>query len=155
MNRLVVCLAIISLASACATRYQPRGATGGFTETRLSPEAYRVSFNGNRKTSMSRATDFTLLRCAELTLQNEFTHFVIIEENQWTNDEIIVALDPFRQRQDSDEIEPGATGPRVHTTQSPRSTKTIYMLNTTDGIDAEVFDATFIVNSLKTKYSIE
>ena len=154
MNRLVVCLVIISLASACATQYEPQGATGGFTETRLSPEVYRVSFNGNRRTSISRATDFTLLRCAELTLQNEFTHFVIIEENQWTNDEISVARDPARQQM-PDLIDTDSSRSRVLRTQSPRSTNTISMLNTTDGIDAEVFDAAFIVKSLKTKYSIE
>ena len=155
MNRLVVCLVLISLATACATQYQPRGTTGGFTETRLSPEAYRVSFNGNRRTGMSRATDFTLLRCAELTLQNEFTHFVIIEENQWTKDEISVSRGTVRPAQSIQESDDRFIAPDVLRTQSPRSTNTIYMLNTTDGIDAEVFDATFIVKSLKTKYSIE
>ena len=148
MKRLVVCLVIISLASACATPYQPRGATGGFTETRLSPEAYRVSFNGNRNTSMSRATDFTLLRCAELTLQNEFTHFVIVEVDQWTADEIQLISGPYSR----DET---PTFPIEKRTQSPRVRNMIYMQNTMDGMDTEVLDATFIVKSLKTKYSIE
>jgi len=105
---------------------------------------------------MSRATDFTLLRCAELTLQDGFTHFVITGENQWTKDEINVTREakrPGQSYQESDAYEgPGRIELR---TQSPRSTKTFYMTNTPDGINAEVYDATFIVKSLKTKYSIE
>ena len=62
---------LIPLAAAllgCATAYQPQGLSGGFTETQLAPDVWRVSFSGNGYTKGERAEDFAMLRSAELTL---------------------------------------------------------------------------------------
>ena len=60
------------LLSGCATAYQPKGFTGGFSETQLDESVFQVSFRGNAYTSSERAADFTLLRSAELTIENGY-----------------------------------------------------------------------------------
>jgi len=59
--------------------YQPQSFTGGFEETRLDANSFRVSFKGNGYTSTNRAEEMTLLRSAELCLEGGFRHFVIVE----------------------------------------------------------------------------
>lgn len=63
--------------SSCATAYQPDGLMGGFSETQLAENVYQVRFNGNGYTSAERASDFALLRSAELCLRAGYPYFVI------------------------------------------------------------------------------
>jgi hypothetical protein len=53
--------------------------TGGFSETQLDVNVFRVQFNGNGYTSGERAADFTLLRSAELARQHGYRYFVIVQ----------------------------------------------------------------------------
>lgn len=73
---------IVALAG-CAlqpTPYQPLEESGGYEETRLQERVYRVSFRGNRATPETTVLDFLFLRCAELTQESGYSHFVIQED---------------------------------------------------------------------------
>lgn len=72
---LVVCL------SACATAYQHDGFGGGFSETQLDENVWRVTFRSNAFTSELRAQDFALLRSAELALENGYTYFTLTDSS--------------------------------------------------------------------------
>jgi hypothetical protein len=64
----------------CATSYQERGfLSGGFSETQLDTNVWRVSFDGNSNTRDERASDFALLRGAELTLEHGYEYFVVVD----------------------------------------------------------------------------
>src|SRR5262245_15060327 len=76
----VIPLIICCLVTACATPYQSTGFSGGFSETRLAPDVFRVNFSGNGYTSAERAQDFAFLRAAELTLAAGFKYFVPLKE---------------------------------------------------------------------------
>jgi hypothetical protein len=79
---LLLAQALAGLLAGCAlqpTPYQPLGEAGGYEETRLGERVYRVSFRGNRATAETAVLDFLYLRCAELTQQAGYTHFVIQE----------------------------------------------------------------------------
>ncbi|MDR1434746.1 hypothetical protein [Candidatus Endomicrobiellum devescovinae] len=82
MKKLVI-LYIVSFLSfqGCATIYQPEGITGGFSETQLDENKFRVKFSGNGYTSNERARNFCWLRCAELTQENGYNYFSILNEN--------------------------------------------------------------------------
>lgn len=72
--------ALLALFAGCTlqpTPYQPLGESGGYEQTRLGPQLYRVSFRGNRATPETTVLDFLYLRCAELTKQNGYAHFVV------------------------------------------------------------------------------
>jgi hypothetical protein len=65
-------LAVIVLAlalSGCATPYQKKNPIGGYSETQLGESIFRVSFEGNGYTSRERASDFALLRSAEIAIE--------------------------------------------------------------------------------------
>ena len=69
----------------CATAYQPRGFTGGFSETQLDTNIFHITFTGNSFTSRERTNDFVLLRSAEITLQHGYHYFVIVNAREYAN----------------------------------------------------------------------
>jgi len=73
-----ILLAAIFLTS-CATRYQPMGFGGGYSDVLLDSNTAQVQFSGNGYTSLATVKKFLLLRCAEVTLKNKFTYFQIVE----------------------------------------------------------------------------
>jgi len=77
--RVVSVLAALLTLSACATGYHSSGFTGGFSETQLSEDVFTVTFKGNGYTSSERASDFALLRCAEVAEQHGFPFFAIVD----------------------------------------------------------------------------
>ena len=82
MKNLFPLLAVSVLIVGCATGYQHNSFTGGFTDMRLAPDIFRITFRGNAYTAAERAQDFALLRASELVLQNRFTHFALLDERQ-------------------------------------------------------------------------
>ena len=79
--KLIILLNSCFFISACSTTYQPQSFTGGYEETQLDTNMFRVSFRGNGYTSAQKTTDFTLRRSAELTLESGYSYFVIVNEN--------------------------------------------------------------------------
>ena len=90
------------LVTACATKYKPQGFGGGYSSTRLDENVFQVSFRGNAVTSATRAKDFTMLRSAELALQNGFKYFIVLD-----SDENIV-LDSVENTQDYSNMMPSS-----------------------------------------------
>lgn len=73
------CFLCAVLLAGCATPYSSQGLFGGFSDTRLAPDLFRVTFCGNGYTSSERVQDFALLRACELTLSNRFTCFALLD----------------------------------------------------------------------------
>ena len=71
--------------SGCATTYQSSGFSGGYSETQLDENVFKVAFRGNGYTGREKVADFTLLRSAELSLQNGYKYFVVIDANSYTS----------------------------------------------------------------------
>jgi nitrogen regulatory protein PII-like uncharacterized protein len=80
MKSVLILVVVIAFHVSGCTSYQSSGATGGFSETQLSPTMYQVRFVGNGYTSEARATEFFLRRCAELALENGYRYFNINDE---------------------------------------------------------------------------
>lgn len=80
-------LTVLLLAlTACGgpTPYRAAGADGkahGFAEQAIGQDRYRVSFAGNGRTPRAVVEDYLLFRAAELTLQQGYDHFRILESN--------------------------------------------------------------------------
>ena len=126
------------LFSGCKTTYQDAGFTGGYTESQLDKNVFKVSFNGNAFTSLHRATDFTLLRSAELTLINGFRYFVIIEEDS---------------RIENTTGSTGTTG-QTYNYSKPRASNTIVCFEEKPESGFS-YDAAFIKESLMKKHKIK
>lgn len=167
--RVTFCMILVSLAVwglGCATPYKPTGFGGGFSETRLAEDVFRVNFRGNGYTSAERTQDFAMLRASELTLENGFKHFAIMEESAST-DISTFTTSGSAQTTGSASVYGGSgsyhgnysehttyTPPQTHLVFKPRSGLLIRCFaEKPDGTYA--FDAAFLQQSIKAKYKIE
>jgi len=82
--RLLLFFIITCVISGCATTYKPVGLTGGYSDTKLQDDVYQISFKGNAHTGSDKVKDFALLRAAELTLDNGYKYFIILEGSNTT-----------------------------------------------------------------------
>ncbi|WP_445145035.1 CC0125/CC1285 family lipoprotein [Dyella sp. Tek66A03] len=76
------CVLIVAAAgvTGCATAYQSKSFTGGFSETALSPDTFKISFAGNGFTSAERASDFAILRAADKSLELGCNYFGVMND---------------------------------------------------------------------------
>ena len=69
-------------ACATSTPYGPATRGGfGYTDQRIDGNRYRVTFRGNSSTSREQVENSLLFRAAELTVQNGFDHFIVVEND--------------------------------------------------------------------------
>lgn len=84
MKRLILpALAVLSL-SGCATEpthFQPAGGRGGvgFSEMRIEPGRYRVTFQGGPGAPAAQVEDYALLRAANLAIAEGYDWFRVTE----------------------------------------------------------------------------
>lgn len=81
MKTLIYLLFLTMLFSWCATGYHPARFSGGYSDMRLQDDIFKVNFRGNGYTGKGRASDFALLRSAELALENGYKYFAILGES--------------------------------------------------------------------------
>jgi hypothetical protein len=74
--RLALPAVLAGTIAACATSYGPENANGGYRETRLQPNVYRIDFKGNVRLGQAQTNEMALLRAAEVTLANGYVWFV-------------------------------------------------------------------------------
>ncbi|MBX9637995.1 hypothetical protein [Nitrosomonas sp.] len=162
MLRFIAIALLVPLMAACATGYQSSGFTGGFKNTQLSPDVFRVSFSGNAFTSSDRVQDFALLRAAELTLANNAQYFTVITSADQSR--IDAHVSPGSSHTSGTVSTYGNTGYYSGTTTySAPQVQTYYkpgvgmMIRTFQAKPegGDVFEANFIANSIRTKYRIK
>ncbi len=78
--KIVVILSMIVLVIGCAVTYHPSNGSGGFSEKRLNENTFEVTFEGNQHNSLDEVRTYLTFRCAELTLEQGLTHFLIVED---------------------------------------------------------------------------
>jgi len=144
--RYIFLLIFSLLLISCATPYQKDGFRGGYVESQLSENIYRVYFGGNGYTSTQRAADFALIRAAELTIDKGYKFFVII-----SNDESLKHDAQLYNRYDPNTG--GYTAANIVVTQKPKSTIVFAMFNEKNP-ESIMFEARYICNDLAKKYEI-
>jgi hypothetical protein len=130
--RKIVAIILVVFLSGCATPYQPAGFAGGFAEVQLDNDVWRVSFKGNGYTDLDRVEELVMLRSAEIALANGFTHFAFssakTDKNIGTiNREIIT---------------------------EPSANSIVVMFNDRPKVNAMVYEAKFICESVGKKYKV-
>lgn len=160
----VLCIAFLSaLLTACATSYQRSGFTGGFSETQLGENIFQVSFRGNGYTRGERASDFALLRSAEVTTQNGFRYFIVVGSARDSSLSTYTA--PTQSYTTGSVYGYGNTaygsartttyGGQSYIIQKPSTTNTIVCFKDKPETAGLVFDAEFVKRSLREKYAID
>jgi len=81
----VSAVAVATALGACAsgpTPYQAAaGYDRGYSEQKIENERYRISFKGNSMTDRDTVENYLLFRAAELTLQNGYDSFTIVNRD--------------------------------------------------------------------------
>lgn len=83
-NKSIFLAVLVLFLGGCATGYQQQGLTGGYTDMKIQDDIFKVGFSGNSYCGSARAEDFTLLRSAEVALENGYKYFVILDEKSGT-----------------------------------------------------------------------
>ena len=74
----LIALSAACLLVGCATAYQPEGVSGGYTDQARGGNTVQISFRANGLTTPETLHSFLLRRCAEVTLQNGYSYFVVV-----------------------------------------------------------------------------
>ena len=86
-RRISVALTALLLVAGCATAtpYQPLDPqsrfSGGYSDQRIEPDRFRVTFRGNSLTSRETVETYLLYRAAELTLAQVYDWFSMADRN--------------------------------------------------------------------------
>jgi hypothetical protein len=75
----VITLALL-VGSCGTTPYQPDGLIGGYSDSQINANTYRISFEGQHITEESVDT-YLLYRCAELILEMGFDCFTVVDSH--------------------------------------------------------------------------
>ena len=160
MKKLLIVLAYSAVLSGCATGYHSEGFSGGFEETALAPNVYRVSFSGNGYTRSSRAEELALLRSADLTLQKGFRYFGLADSNSRSSYSTYTTPRNTTTTANVNVYGNTAYGTAQSTTtggqtmfiSKPSSTNPVVMFVDKPADAGMVFDAQFLCDSIGPKY---
>ena len=98
---IIASLVLAGLLAACttATPYQPnipgQAVSGGYSEQRIEPTRFRVNFAGNSLTSRETVEGYLLYRAAELTVEQGYDWFSIVDRNTEADRRTYIERDPF------------------------------------------------------------
>ena len=141
--KIIVSFIILTLLGGCvSTPYQSSGFRGGYDDIQLSENKFKVSFSGNNFAGRAKVVDYSLLRSAELCLENNFKYFIIEDRDVSTNTRIVSF--------------PGSlnVAPSIGTVSRPSSTITVICFNNKNKY-SEPYKASIVMNSIKNKYDIK
>lgn len=152
----VAFLAAVAVAG-CATPYQSTNLGGGFgfSSMQLGENAFEVRFRGGAFDTHERTSDFALLRSAELTLEKGFKYFIV------GNDENTQQTGVFTTPVWSSTTHSfaGSTtnyyGGDTYSISEPASRKVIVCFREKPDWAGPIYDARFVVQSVKQKYETE
>jgi len=157
MRRVGAAVVLMALAG-CATKYQNgSGSGGGFTESQLDKNLFRVSVNGNQYTSAERARELALLRSADLTLQLGFSYFVFVEsrsreEEEWYTSPVETVSKTSRKANGELVTSTITYGGNTSVSRRPTRVNTVMAYTKKPDVTDVVYNARSLCESLGRKY---
>lgn len=170
--RIIGLFAFCLCITACASPYKESGLMGGYDETILAPNQYRVSFKGNGYTSMERAKDYAMIRCSEVTIQHGYRYFIITNDDSYRKQySIYIPGETYTEYSGKShgtlhyngeytvktkcKINSYTTPGYSENIAKPRAVFMIVAFKDAQTAPRGAFDAYFLSNSLKDKYGIK
>lgn len=153
----------IFMIAACSTGYHKKGFTGGYSDTQLTENVFQVSFNGNGYTGREKARDLSLLRGAEIAIEHGFSHFILVNSEQYTNQSTFTT--PRSSTTTGSAYGFGNSLNYDSTTQyyggqtllisKPEATNTIMCFKEKPEFKGIIYEAHFVYKSITKKYGID
>lgn len=86
MRAAILSVFALAFASGCAT-YTEGGVFGGFNDTPLARDTYRIQSYGNAYTTRQATNAIALVRAADLAAANGYDRFMILDYDEWVRSE--------------------------------------------------------------------
>lgn len=161
-SKILPTILLTLILQGCATTYSSQGFAGGYSETRLDTNVFQVSFNGNGFTSMQKARDYTLLRSAEITLENGYKYFTVVDASADTRTSYINQPNTYQTTAHVNTYGTYSygtattrqTGGGVTAITKPSSRNTI-VLHKEKPVGVLSYNAAIVVDELKRQYKID
>lgn len=136
--------------TGCASTYGPESLlSGGYTESLIQDNIFRVNFKGKASDSIGRVNDFALLRSAEITIQNGYSYFIVIEGG--TTIKTGVVSTPAHINMATGMIEGG----HVSSYSKPNASIVIQCYKEKpENVSGIIYDATQVRSNIKSQYKI-
>jgi hypothetical protein len=80
MKKFLAIIVLSLLLSGCGTTYKPMGFTGGFSETQISKNRYKILYRANAFVGSETVNNRALLRAAEFSLEVGGNLFAILQD---------------------------------------------------------------------------
>jgi hypothetical protein len=145
-----------ALVAGCATTYQPMAFSGGYSETALAENVFKVSFAGNGYIGADTVSDYALLRSAEVTIENGFRYFIITDERSYSTNSTFTTpttTNAYVTGYGNSAYGTATTyGGQTYNVSKPSSSNLIVCFK--DKPEGFAFDAEFVSKSLKRKYGL-
>ncbi|MFT6895981.1 MAG: hypothetical protein ACJA13_000378 [Paraglaciecola sp.] len=92
----LLCLCLFGFTSMPPTSYQAAQTSGdnSFSHVKLSNNQFRVLFSGNKTTDETMVKDYALLHAAELTQQQDFDWFMIVDSDTVVETKTVTRVGP-------------------------------------------------------------
>lgn len=139
MKNLMLAVSMVIILCGCATSYQRSGFSGGFEETQLSENVWQISFEGNGYTSDKRASDFVILRSADLAMMGGFPYFAFADESSSTETGFLA--------------QQSAYGTNFYAISKPTAKRTVVMFKEKPS-KGLIYESAFVCNSIGKKYGV-
>jgi len=152
----VAFLAAVAVAG-CATSYRATNYDGGagFSSTQLGENIFEVRFQGNDFTSSEKASNFALLRAAELTLENGFGYFIVNDDENTRQTGVFTTPVWSSTTYSFAGSTTNYYGGNTYSVSTPNARKIIVCFKEKPDWSGPIYDALFVVQSIKGKYAIE
>ena len=82
----LICIGLLFFVGCAATPYQPAEGNfaGGYTDIKIGTDTYRISFEGNAYITGEKAYQYTLLRAAQIAMENKCKWFELLNHDEKT-----------------------------------------------------------------------
>jgi hypothetical protein len=160
----LTCVCVALSGCATPTPYQSSAFAGGYSETQLSSNVFKVYFRGNGYTGDERAADFTLMRSAELASAHGFAYFIIVDEHSGESYSTVTTPATTYTTTNVTAIgDDTAHGTSISTTvggesyviRKPSKQNTIVCFTEKPPVQGVVYESQFVVRSIRTKYGMK
>lgn len=148
----ILAFSVIAILCGCSSPYTAKGLMGGFTETQLDENVFRVTFKGNAYTDREKTADYCLLRCAELCIENGYSYFAIIDASDSTSSSSYTAPSYGTTTFAGNTAYTNTYGGQTYNISRPSTSNEIVCFKGKP--EGFAYNAAFIVKSLKEKYKI-
>jgi len=140
----------------CATTYQEYGPRGGYEAVHINDNIFKVSFTGNAFIGTRRSQDYALLRCAEVTLENGYNYFMIIDDESYMKQELYTKKDSYYEKPISAETYgTDLEAKKTYTFRKRHIIHTILCLKEEPEFSIDAYDAERIVRRIRKKYNFK